>query len=66
MRAETQTWNGPVSSGSGSSDGGEVRLSGAIDGQVRPLLSLAAGADFTLLPPGPGRRRPRPTLPRCR
>ena len=48
LEAGRQTWDGAVESGRDLSDGGDVRLSGAITASVRPVFSLAAGADFTL------------------
>jgi filamentous hemagglutinin family protein len=54
MRAARQIWDGPVRAGSGGSDGGDVLLAGTIDATVRPLFSLAPGADFTLAAATPG------------
>jgi filamentous hemagglutinin family protein len=50
LLAETQTWNGPVTAGTGNRDGGEVLVAGAIDGglpaavQPRPRPQLHARA----------------------
>lgn len=46
--ADRQTWAGAVEAGTGTADGGDVRLSGAISATVRPLFSLAPNAGFTL------------------
>ncbi len=54
LDATTQTWAGVVQSGRDLSDGGDVRLSGAITATVRPLFSLAPGADFVFAPATPG------------
>ncbi len=54
LDAARQTWRGAVQAGSGISDGGDVRLSGAITATVRPLFSLADGADFVLAAATPG------------
>ena len=53
LRAPRQTWNGPVRSGSGSSDGGPVALSGAITAGFVPVFSLMPDATFALAAAGP-------------
>jgi hypothetical protein len=46
MNAETQTWNGEVSAGTGPVTGGDVRLSGAITATVEPRFSLSEDRSF--------------------
>ncbi len=53
LRADRQTWNGAVASGSGASDGGSVTIAGAITAGRAPTLSLKSGEDFTFLTRAP-------------
>lgn len=46
LTAPRQTWNGPVRSGGGTSDGGPVALSGAITAGFVPVFSLMPDASF--------------------
>uniref|UniRef100_UPI001B4D721D MBG domain-containing protein n=1 Tax=Amaricoccus sp. TaxID=1872485 RepID=UPI001B4D721D len=54
LLGERQVWNGPVRSGTGGNNGGEVVIAGAIAAGFQPQFSLLPDAGFTFRPAAPG------------